>query len=128
MIPIGTPTTSVGAYIAECQRVLESMKGQGIVYEMHGYGTNLEGPFMTVSRAIERCHEAVHAMGVGRIATDIRIGTRVDKPAPSVSSSETRQPDPTSLGPSDEDWAKGLSENQRKKQSVLRRLEEDFKG
>ena len=31
---------------------------------MHGYGTNLEGPFPVVSRAIEACHEAVHAMGV----------------------------------------------------------------
>jgi hypothetical protein len=33
-------------------------------FQMHGYGTNLEGPFPVVSRAIEACHEAVHAMGV----------------------------------------------------------------
>lgn len=32
--------------------------------QFSGYGTNLEGPFPIVSRAIEACHEAVHAMGV----------------------------------------------------------------
>ncbi|WFD48068.1 hypothetical protein GLX27_002735 [Malassezia furfur] len=104
LIPMGTGTTSVGKYIAECQRVLEGMKGDGIVYEMHGYGTNLEGPISTVHLAIQRCHEAVHAMGVERIATDIRLGTRTDKPK-------------------NEAWAEGLTENRRKRESVLRRLD-----
>ncbi|PWN33953.1 uncharacterized protein FA14DRAFT_180591 [Meira miltonrushii] len=103
LIPMGTPSPSVGIYIAECQRVLEKMKEEGIKYEMHGYGTNLEGPFDVVSRAIEACHEAVHAMGIPRIATDIRIGTRVDKP-------------------DKEQWADGLGENERKRESVRRTL------
>ena len=30
-------------------------------------------------KVIEQCHAAIHAMGCPRIATDIRIGTRVDK-------------------------------------------------
>lgn len=34
LIPMGTPTPSVGVYIAECQRVLEQMKEEGIKYEM----------------------------------------------------------------------------------------------
>lgn len=42
-------------------------------------------------------------MGVERIATDIRLGTRTDTP-------------------SNEAWAKGLTENQRKRESVTRRL------
>ena len=29
--------------------------------------------------AIQKCHAAVHAQGAPRIATDIRIGTRVDR-------------------------------------------------
>lgn len=68
-----------------------------------GYGTNLEGPISAVWRALQRCHEAVHAMGVERIATDIRLGTRTDHPAP------TSAPDQR-------------TENQRKRDSVLRRL------
>lgn len=38
-----------------------------------------EGPWAEVSQAIHDCHAAVHAKGAPRIATDIRIGTRVDK-------------------------------------------------
>ncbi|CAO1629538.1 unnamed protein product [Jaminaea pallidilutea] len=33
LIPMATPTTSVGQYIAQCQRVLEQMKDEGIKYE-----------------------------------------------------------------------------------------------
>ena len=71
-----------------------------------GYGTNVEGPISKVWQALQRCHEAVHAMGVGRIATDIRLGTRTDKPAGAE--------DP-------QHWSHGLSENQRKRDSVLQR-------
>ena len=49
--------------------------------KMHGYGTNLEGEWADVMRAIEDCHAAVHALGCQRIATDIRVGTRLDKQA-----------------------------------------------
>lgn len=49
---------------------------------MHGYGTNLEGPWSEVSKAIHDCHAAVHAKGGPRVATDIRIGTRVDRDTP----------------------------------------------
>jgi hypothetical protein len=38
-----------------------------------------EGPWSDVCKAIQDCHKAVHAQGAPRIATDIRIGTRVDR-------------------------------------------------
>ncbi|KAJ7721563.1 hypothetical protein DFH07DRAFT_857769 [Mycena maculata] len=76
LIPIGTGEPSVAEYIAECQRILEK---SGLKYKMHGYGTNLEGPWPAVSQAIHDCHAAVHAKGAPRVATDIRIGTRVDR-------------------------------------------------
>ncbi|CAA7271616.1 unnamed protein product [Cyclocybe aegerita] len=47
-----------------------------------GYGTNIEGPWSKVSQAIHDCHAAVHAKGAQRIATDIRIGTRIDREIP----------------------------------------------
>lgn len=40
---------------------------------------NLEGPWSQVSQAIHDCHAAVHAKGAPRVATDIRIGTRIDR-------------------------------------------------
>ncbi|KAH9952066.1 hypothetical protein B0H21DRAFT_715576 [Amylocystis lapponica] len=76
LIPMGTPGTSVADYIAECSRILAKT---GLTYKMHGYGTNLEGPWTAVMQAIHDCHSAVHAKGAPRVATDIRIGTRVDR-------------------------------------------------
>ncbi|KAJ3714003.1 hypothetical protein DFJ43DRAFT_1134872 [Lentinula guzmanii] len=75
LIPMGTGEPSVAGYIAECQRILEK---SGLKYKV-GYGTNLEGPWSEVSKAIHDCHLAVHAQGAPRIATDIRIGTRTDR-------------------------------------------------
>ena len=46
---------------------------------MHSYGTGIEGDFDRVTETIRKCHEAVHAMGVPRISTTIKIGTRTDK-------------------------------------------------
>ncbi|ORY26259.1 YkoF-like protein [Naematelia encephala] len=76
LIPMGLGVPSVGPQIAECQRVLEK---SGLEYKLHGYGTNLEGPWDKVMQVIGECHAAVHALGTPRIATDIRIGTRTDK-------------------------------------------------
>jgi len=76
LIPIGTGESSVAEYIAECQRVLQKTS---LKYKMHGYGTNIEGPWSAVSQAIHDCHAAVHAKGAPRVATDIRIGTRTDR-------------------------------------------------
>ncbi|KAK0570079.1 hypothetical protein OC861_000220 [Tilletia horrida] len=105
LIPMGTADPSVGKYIAEAQRVLETYKSKGLSYELRGYGTELEGPWHTVTDAIHACHRAIHAMGVARIATDIRIGTscyKKNKPAP-----------------------EGMTSNQYKKWSVQQRLEQD---
>ncbi|EGN95586.1 hypothetical protein SERLA73DRAFT_186680 [Serpula lacrymans var. lacrymans S7.3] len=76
LIPMGTGESSVAEEIAECQRIL---KKSGLKFELHGYGTNLEGPWSEVTKAIHDCHAAVHEKGAPRIATDIRIGTRVDR-------------------------------------------------
>jgi len=107
---------------------------------MHGYGTNLEGPFSLVSEAIEACHDAVHKLGIPRISTDIRIGTRIDKSKPLISektedkvveSKETSDvkadEEKASTGKETEaqDWTKGLTENQRKQESVRRTLERE---
>ncbi|KAI8989796.1 hypothetical protein BD414DRAFT_514615 [Trametes punicea] len=75
LVPMGTAEPSVAEYIAECVRVLQKT---GLKYKV-GYGTNLEGPWSEVMKAIHDCHAAVHAKGAPRIATDVRIGTRVDR-------------------------------------------------
>ncbi|KAF8965235.1 hypothetical protein BDZ97DRAFT_1659092 [Flammula alnicola] len=88
LIPMGTASTSVAEEVAECQRILAR---SGLKYKMHGYGTNIEGPWSNIiSQAIHDCHAAVHAKGAQRIATDIRIGTRIDRETPFGEGNESK--------------------------------------
>ncbi len=75
IVPIGVGV-SLSEYIAACERVLAA---SGLRYEMHANGTNIEGEWDEVFAAIRHCHETLHALGVPRIHTDVKLGTRTDK-------------------------------------------------
>lgn len=75
VVPVGTGT-SLSPYIAEVERVLQESR---LHHELHANGTNVEGEWDEVMAAIRRCHEKLHAMGVPRIHTDIKLGTRSDR-------------------------------------------------
>ncbi|HEC83092.1 MAG TPA: MTH1187 family thiamine-binding protein [Firmicutes bacterium] len=75
IVPIGVGV-SLSRYVAECERVF---KEAGLKTHLHAYGTNLEGDWETVFAAIKRCHTVLHEMGVPRISTVIKVGTRIDR-------------------------------------------------
>lgn len=75
IIPIGVGV-SLSKYVAACERVLDKTN---LHYELHANGTNLEGEWDEVMNAIKACHEKLHEMGVPRISTVIKIGTRTDR-------------------------------------------------
>jgi uncharacterized protein (TIGR00106 family) len=75
LIPIGVGV-SLSPYIA---RVHDVLVEAGLSPEMHANGTNVEGDWDTVMTAVRRCHEALHSMGVVRINTTLKIGTRTDR-------------------------------------------------
>jgi uncharacterized protein (TIGR00106 family) len=75
VVPVGTGV-SLSQYIAEVERVLVRA---GLQHELHANGTNVEGEWDAVMGAIRACHETLHAMGVPRIHTDIKLGTRSDR-------------------------------------------------
>jgi uncharacterized protein (TIGR00106 family) len=75
VIPLGVGL-SLSQYVAACEKVL---KEAGLKTKLHGYGTNIEGEWDAVFAAIKRCHEVLHEMGVPRIATSIKAGTRTDR-------------------------------------------------
>jgi uncharacterized protein (TIGR00106 family) len=75
VIPIGIGT-SVSKEVTACERVFAEA---GLNRRLHAYGTNIEGEWDDVMGAIKRCHEVLHEMGVVRISTTIRIGTRTDR-------------------------------------------------
>lgn len=75
VVPIGVGL-SLSRYVAACEKVL---KDAGLKTRLHAYGTNVEGEWDEVFGAVKRCHEVLHEMGVPRISTVIKVGTRTDK-------------------------------------------------
>ena len=75
VIPMGVGV-SLSAYIAACEKILSDA---GLKTQLHANGTNIEGEWEEVFGAIRRCHEALHEMGVPRISTTIKVGTRTDR-------------------------------------------------
>lgn len=75
LVPIGVGV-SVSKYIVECEKVLTDA---GLKTQLHAYGTNIEGEWDKVFRAIKECHEKVHELGAPRITTTIKLGTRTDR-------------------------------------------------
>ncbi len=75
VIPLGVGL-SLSPYVAACERILEEA---GLKPQLHPNGTNIEGDWDIVMRAVKECHRKVHEMGAPRIATSIRLGTRTDR-------------------------------------------------
>ncbi len=75
VVPIGVGV-SVSKHVAACQRVLADA---GLAFQLHAYGTNIEGEWDAVMTAIKRCHEKIHEMGAPRISTTLKMGTRTDR-------------------------------------------------
>lgn len=75
VVPIGVGV-SVSAYIAECERVINSA---GLEAHLHPYGTVIQGEWNAVFEVVRQCHERVHEMGAPRISTSMRVGTRIDR-------------------------------------------------
>jgi uncharacterized protein (TIGR00106 family) len=75
VVPLGVGV-SLGSYIAECERILTRA---GLKVQLHAYGTNIEGEWDEVLAAVKECHQSLHAAGVPRISSSLRLGTRIDR-------------------------------------------------
>lgn len=75
VIPMGIGV-SVSKEVTVCERILADA---GLKTKLHAYGTNVEGEWDDVFNAVKKCHETLHQMGVPRISTSMRFGTRVDR-------------------------------------------------
>ncbi|KAI1330425.1 PLC-like phosphodiesterase [Xylariaceae sp. FL0255] len=76
LVPVGTASLSMAEEIAEVQKLL---KASGLDYTMHSAGTTVEGSWDDVFKVIGQAHTVVHARGVVRVQTSMRVGTRTDK-------------------------------------------------
>jgi uncharacterized protein (TIGR00106 family) len=68
IIPIGTPTPSIGDWIAESVKILEK---EGIKYELSPTGTLVEGRSSDIFRVAGKMHTAALKMGIKRVFTSI---------------------------------------------------------
>ncbi|NMM54948.1 MTH1187 family thiamine-binding protein [Paenibacillus aquistagni] len=82
IIPIGTATTSLSAYVAQLQEVLS--KQEGIQYELTSMSTIVEGSLDRLFEVIRVLHETPFQHGAARVSTSIKIDDRRDKPSSSL--------------------------------------------
>lgn len=75
IIPLGVGL-SLSRYVAACEKVFTEA---GLEPRLHPNGTNVEGDWDEVMTALKRCHEVLHGMDAPRVATNLRLGTRVDR-------------------------------------------------
>jgi uncharacterized protein (TIGR00106 family) len=75
VVPIGVGV-SVSDEIAECQRIIRSA---GLKSSLHPYGTVIEGEWDAVMACVKACHARLHELGVPRVFTNLKLGTRTDK-------------------------------------------------
>jgi uncharacterized protein (TIGR00106 family) len=75
VIPIGSGVS----VRAQVRRAQELIRESGLVIQEHSFGTNVEGELKTILEVIARIHEVLHAEGVSRLSTAIKLGTRTDK-------------------------------------------------
>ena len=75
VVPLGVGV-SLSPYVVACEKVLAEA---GLTFRLHANGTDIEGEWDAVFAAIKRCHQVVHEMGAPRIATTLRVGTRIDR-------------------------------------------------
>ena len=76
VIPLGTPTPSVGSYIADCVKVLKEM---GARFEVNAMGTIIDGEMDEIVNIVKKMHEIPFEKGVQRVVTTVTIDDRKDK-------------------------------------------------
>jgi len=79
IIPMGTGSTSVSQYVADCHKVLEDEKRIKLV--LSPMGSVLEGDLDVIFTTIRKMHEVPFNKGALRVSTTIRIDDRRDKAA-----------------------------------------------
>jgi uncharacterized protein (TIGR00106 family) len=70
-----TPTTSQSEEITVALGILRET---GLPVLLHAHGTNIEGDYETIVKAVERIHDALHARGLHRVTTTITLSSRDD--------------------------------------------------
>lgn len=77
IVPIGTGSTSLSKYVADCHKILQEEKR--IKYMLTPMGTIFEGELDIILEVIRKMHEVPFNEGAARVSTIIKIDDRRDK-------------------------------------------------
>jgi uncharacterized protein (TIGR00106 family) len=78
VVPVGTKTPSVSAYVAGAVKILQHEPG--IKYELTAMNTIIEGDLDQLLTLARRMHRSAFDAGAERVVTTLRIDERLDKP------------------------------------------------
>ncbi len=78
IVPLGTGSTSLSPYVAECEKELRE-SSEGLKYELTAMGTIIEGDLDQILKLVRRLHEVPFNSGAKRVSTTIKIDDRRDK-------------------------------------------------
>ncbi|WP_141334290.1 MTH1187 family thiamine-binding protein [Paenibacillus sp. tmac-D7] len=80
VIPVGTASTSLSAYVADIHRYLTDEQAKGAIsFELTAMSTIVEGEFDELLRIIRGMHELPFASGAQRVCTSVKFDDRRDK-------------------------------------------------
>ncbi|MDP5275547.1 MTH1187 family thiamine-binding protein [Chengkuizengella axinellae] len=79
IIPIGTNSSSVSDFVAEIHKTLDQFKDK-VKVQLTPMSTLIEGELDDLFEVIKVIHEVPFNKGAHRVATNIRIDDRRDKP------------------------------------------------
>ena len=77
VVPVGTGSTSVSAYVARCHEVLAG--SEGIKYRLTPMSTIIEGDLGTILAVVARLHDVPFEKGAMRVLTTMMIDDRRDR-------------------------------------------------
>jgi len=75
VIPLGSGVSVRG----EVSAVVEMLSGWDFIIETHASGTNIEGKMTDILQVVQQAHEVLHAQGVVRLVSYLKLETRSDK-------------------------------------------------
>ena len=79
VVPLGTESTSLSSYVADCHQVLKNQ--DKVKYRLTPMGTILEGELDDIFEITKKLHEVPFENGAFRVTTNLNIDDRRDKEA-----------------------------------------------
>lgn len=76
IVPLGTGSTSLSQYVADCHKVLLD---SGMKHQLTPMGTVIEGDLVEIMQVISKMHEVPFENGAQRVSTEIKIDDRRDQ-------------------------------------------------